>query len=84
MAGLFGMLALCGLPCLYHPVFNVPEFVRASKDRFFLAIEATDPQFARASRDRFFLAIEATDPKFADARGFLESLNPLSVAEVPE
>ena len=42
---LFGLLVLCGLPQPYHPVFNVPAFQRATKDRFFLCIEAVDPQF---------------------------------------
>ncbi|HEY2785666.1 MAG TPA: DUF3341 domain-containing protein [Fimbriiglobus sp.] len=54
LTGTIGLFALCGLPQPYHPLFNVPQFDRASRDRFFLAIEAVDPQYD-AVKTRVFL-----------------------------
>lgn len=52
-SALLSMLALNRLPRLNHPVFNVPEFQRASIDRFFLCIEVEDPKFQREQTWRF-------------------------------
>jgi hypothetical protein len=41
----------------YHPVFNVPAFVRASQDRFFLAIEAADPKYDNAKTFEFLKSL---------------------------
>jgi hypothetical protein len=60
------MLALNGLPQLYHPLFNAPNFRDgASTDKFFLCLEATDPRFS-----------------ILKTRAFLERFAPVSVVEV--
>ena len=53
LAALVSMFVLNKLPQPHHPVFNVPEFRRASIDRFFLCIEADDPIFEHEKTWRF-------------------------------
>jgi hypothetical protein len=60
ISAVFGMLALNGLPMPYHPVFNVPRFVLASKDRFFLIVFSTDKKYEPVATRRF---LETLSPR---------------------
>ncbi len=66
LSAAFGMLALNGLPALYHPLFNARNFCDgATTDKFFLCLEALDPKF-----------------DLVEAKKYLESFQPVSVVEV--
>jgi hypothetical protein len=60
VSAVLGMLALNGLPMPYHPVFNVPRFALASKDRFFLIVFSSDKKYNLADTRRF---LETLDPR---------------------
>ena len=59
LATVLGMLGLNGLPMPYHPVFNAERFALASRDRFFLCIEARDPKFDREKVWAFLTGLKA-------------------------
>jgi len=66
LSAAFGMLAMNGLPSLYHPLFNAPNFRNgATDDKFFLVLEATDPKF-----------------DVAETKAYLGAFHPNSVVEV--
>jgi hypothetical protein len=66
LSAAFGMVALNGLPQLYHPLFNAPNFRQGvTTDKFFLCLEAIDPRFS-----------------IMETRAFLEQFSPASVVEV--
>ena len=61
LAAVLGMLALNGLPRPHHPLFNAERFALASRDRFFLCIEARDPNFEESTARSFLESVAAKE-----------------------
>lgn len=59
LAGVAGLLWLCGLPRLDHPIFNATGIERASQDRFFLCVRSDDPRFDAPAVNAMLRKLEA-------------------------
>jgi hypothetical protein len=57
----FGMLFLNGLPSPYHPVFNVPRFALATREKFFLVVEAADEKYDYEETRKFMETLGAQE-----------------------
>jgi hypothetical protein len=59
LATVFGMLGLNRLPQLYNPLFRSERFRRATADRFFIVIDATDDKFDEGETPKLLTALGA-------------------------
>jgi len=56
LAAVLALLFGNGLPNLYHPIFNAPDFDLAMRNRFFLCLRSDDPAFERSQADALLAA----------------------------
>jgi hypothetical protein len=61
LSAVLGMLAMNGLPQPHHPLFAMPQFDRATQDRFFLTIRAQDPLFDEEKTRRLLVQLGAKE-----------------------
>jgi hypothetical protein len=66
IGAVIGMIFRSGMPRPVHPLFNVPRFELATRDKFFLLIEATDPRFDRNETEKFLRGLEPTGISVVD------------------
>jgi ActD protein len=57
LTAFLAVFVLSGLPRLHHPLFTLPQFERASEDRFFLCIESRDPEFELEKTRKFLVGL---------------------------
>lgn len=67
LSAVFGMILLNKLPQPHHPVFDTPNFARASQDRFFLLVEVTDPNFDIEETPKFLKTEDALNVSMINA-----------------
>jgi hypothetical protein len=60
LTAVFGMFALNRLPLLYNPLFKSTRFLRATSDRFFIVIDASDPKFDEAKTEELLKSLGST------------------------
>jgi hypothetical protein len=58
LTAVVAMLLANGLPRLRHPVFNVPAFDLATRNRFFLCLPAAGPRFEPGEARAFLARLE--------------------------
>jgi hypothetical protein len=59
LTSFFGALVLCRLPRFWQPLFELEGFRRASSDRYFVSLDATDGHY---DPDRSWADLEALHP----------------------
>jgi hypothetical protein len=55
-----GLIFVTGFPRLHHPLFSSRRFRRATSDRFFISVEASDPRFDRERTRGLLESLAAT------------------------
>ena len=66
LGAVVGMILRNGLPRPVHPVFNVDRFEHATRDRFFLCIEAIDPRFHQQETTDFLQSLDPVEVSVVD------------------
>lgn len=67
LSAVFSMILLNKLPQPHHPIFDAPNFARASQDRFFLLVEVADPNFNIEETPKFLKTDDALNVSMINA-----------------